>query len=256
MSRIEFTNREGLTLTGNFEKPAQGDCRATVLFAHCFTCGRNLRGPREITRALADAGFGVLRFDFTGLGESEGEFADSTFSSNLDDLEDAAEWLAGEAAAPQLLVGHSLGGTAALAVAERLDSVQAIATIGSPSSPENVLKHFDDRIEEIENHGAAEVDLAGRTFRIRRDFIEDARNHRLDERLRNLERALLLLHSPLDRTVSIDHAQKIFTQARHPKSFISLDRADHLISDPADAFYAARMIATWAAHFLEMDRER
>ncbi|WP_376690463.1 alpha/beta hydrolase family protein [Wenzhouxiangella sp. EGI_FJ10409] len=254
MSRIRFTNRDGMSLTGTLEMPPGDRYRATALFAHCFTCGRDVRAAREITRALAEAGFAVLRFDFTGLGESEGEFADTTFSSNLDDLEDAARYLSEKLEPPQLLVGHSLGGAAVLAVAERLDSVRAVATVAAPSSPTNVLKHFDDQLEEIEDNGSAEVELAGRTFRIRRDFVDDARSHDLEQRLGDLGRALLVLHSPLDKTVSIDHAQRIFAAAKHPKSFVSLDPADHLLSRAEDAAYAARVIAVWAGRFLETDR--
>ncbi|QKK02605.1 MAG: alpha/beta hydrolase [Pseudomonadota bacterium] len=235
MSRIRFANRAGVQLTGNLERPPNGEFRATALFAHCFTCGRDIRAAREISRALAEAGFALLRFDFTGLGESEGEFADTTFSSNLDDLEDAAHYLTKTLAPPQLLVGHSLGGTAVLAVAERLASVRAITTIAAPSSPTNVLKHFDHQLDEIRAAGSAEVILGGRSFRIRHDFVEDAHSHDIEQRLGNLHRALLVLHSPLDPTVSIEHAQRIFAAARHPKSFISLDRADHLLSRPADA---------------------
>lgn len=254
MSRTRFTNRDGIVLTGNLELPPGGHYQATAVFAHCFTCGRDVRAAREITRALATAGFAVLRFDFTGLGESQGDFADTTFSSNLDDLEDAAKHLAERLEAPQLLVGHSLGGTAVLAVAERLESVRAIATVAAPSTPTNVLKHFDGHLDEIRETGSAEVDLAGRTFRIRRDFVEDAQSHDLEARLAGLDRALLVLHSPLDRVVSVDHAQRIFTAARHPKSFVSLDQADHLLGRSQDARYAAGVIAAWAGRFLDIDR--
>lgn len=254
MSRIRFDNRAGETLTGDLELPPGGAYRATAVFAHCFTCGRQVLASREISRALAEAGFAVLRFDFTGLGESEGDFADTTFSSNLDDLEDAAGFLAEHHSAPQLLVGHSLGGAAALAVAQRIDSVRAVATIAAPSNATNVLKHFDEALETIAENGSAEVELAGRTFRIRHDFVEDARSHDLEERLGRLDRALLVMHSPLDRTVSVDHAQRIFAAARHPKSFVSLDRADHLLSRREDAHYAAGVIAAWAGRFLQIDQ--
>lgn len=252
MTRVRFTNREGTRLTGDLERPAAGEVRATALFAHCFTCGRDIRAAREITRALAEAGLAVLRFDFTGLGESEGDFADTSFSSNLDDLEDAALWLADEIQAPRVLVGHSLGGAAVLAVAQRLESVKAVVTLGAPSSPENVLGQFGDHgLREIEEQGSATVNLAGRPFRIRRDFIEDARNHDLGKRLAGLNRALLVMHSPLDTVVSIDHAQTLFAGARHPKSFVSLHRADHLLSRPRDATYAAGVIAAWSALYLD-----
>lgn len=254
MPRIQFDTREGVTLTGTLEMPPGGRYRATAVFAHCFTCGRDVRAAREITRALSDAGIAVLRFDFTGLGESEGDFADTTFSSNLDDLADAAAHLSETLEAPQLLVGHSLGGAAVLAVAERLDSVRAVATLAAPSSPTNVLGHFDEQLDEIEQNGSAEVELAGRAFRIRRDFIEDARTHDLAERLSRLQRAVLIMHSPVDRIVSIDHAQRIFAAAKHPKSFVSLDHADHLLTRAEDARYAARVIAAWAGRFLEIDQ--
>jgi len=252
MSKVRFTNRDGLELVGSLELPPGGDWRATALFAHCFTCTRNIKAARNITRALAEAGFAVLRFDFTGLGESEGDFADTTFSSNLDDLEDAAGWLGDRLAAPQLLLGHSLGGAAVLAAAERLDSVRSVATIGAPADAEHVLKQFGDDLDTIEREGSAQVRLAGRPFRIRRDFVEDARSHSLEERLRKLRRALLVLHSPVDRTVSIDNAQRIFANALHPKSFISLDDADHLLSEDADSRYAGNVIASWARRFLHL----
>src|SRR6056297_2276652 len=165
MSRIQFETRNGIKLIGSLELPPGGTWQATALFAHCFTCTRNIRAARDITRALAGAGFAVLRFDFTGLGESDGDFAETSFSSNLDDLEDAAGWLEEHYAAPQLLLGHSLGGSAALAVAERLDSVRAVATIGAPASPDHILKQFGTDLERIEESGSAEVDLAGRPFR-------------------------------------------------------------------------------------------
>ncbi len=252
MPRIHFANRRGQQLAGTVELPAGGEWRATALFAHCFTCGRNLKAARHITRALADAGYAVLRFDFTGLGESEGDFADTSFSSNLDDLEDAAQWLQDTLAPPQLLVGHSLGGTACLAVAERLPSVRAIATLAAPASPAHVLKQLDTDLDAIARDGESSVTLAGRDFRIRNDFVQDARAHDLAPRLRRLRRALLVLHGPRDSVVSIDQAQEIFTAALHPKSFMSLDDADHLLSERADAVYAAQVIASWAMRFLEL----
>lgn len=250
MTRITFQSRSNVNLTGRLELPPGGLWRATAVFAHCFTCSKDIRAARAITDALSRAGYAVLRFDFTGLGESEGDFTDTSFSSNLDDLEDAAEWLAEHYAAPQLLIGHSLGGAAVLAVANRLNSVRAIATLAAPSSPEHVLKQFDGDLEAIESQGSAEVELAGRTFRIRKDFIEDARSHDLSERLHSLHRALLVMHSPTDRIVSIDNAEFIYRAALHPKSFVSLDDADHLLSRREDAEYAANVIAAWASRFI------
>ncbi|MFU8876676.1 MAG: alpha/beta fold hydrolase [Wenzhouxiangellaceae bacterium] len=252
MTKIRFSNRDGIELTGNLEYPPGGAWQATALFAHCFTCTRNIKAARNITRALARAGFAVLRFDFTGLGESEGDFADTTFSSNLDDLEDAAGWMAEHLQAPQLLVGHSLGGAAVLAVAERLESVRAVATLAAPASAAHVLDQFGADLETIESEGSAEVQLAGRPFRIRKDFVEDARKHDFEDRLRKLRRALLVMHSPTDKTVSIENAQKIFAAALHPKSFVSLDDADHLLSSERDSDYAGAVIAAWARRFLEL----
>jgi uncharacterized OsmC-like protein/pimeloyl-ACP methyl ester carboxylesterase len=253
MPKMQFTNRDGRKLAGTMELPPGGAWQATALFAHCFTCTRNIRAARDITRELAAAGFAVLRFDFTGLGESEGEFSGTNFASNLDDLEDAARHLAVGYAAPQLLVGHSLGGTAAVAVAERIESVRAVVTLGSPASPEHVLKQFGDDLERIESEGSANVELAGRSFSIRRDFIEDARGHDLAARLRGLRRALLIMHSPADTIVPIDQAEKLFGPALHPKSFVSLGKADHMLSRAEDSRYAGNMIATWASRFLEID---
>lgn len=251
MSKIRFTNRTGLELVGSLELPPGGVWQATALFAHCFTCTRNIKAARNITRALAAAGFAVFRFDFTGLGESDGDFSNTNFSSNLDDLEDAAAWMAENLDAPQLLVGHSLGGAASLAAAERMESVRAVATIAAPASADHILKQFGDQIDTIETEGSAEVRLAGRPFRIRKDFVDDARSHSIDERLRNLRRALLILHSPIDKVVSIENAQKIFAAALHPKSFVSLDHADHLLSSEADSNYAGQIISSWAGKFLE-----
>jgi len=253
MSKIQFENRAGLKLTGTLELPPGGLWQATALFAHCFTCTRNIKAARNITRALSKAGFAVLRFDFTGLGESEGDFADTTFSSNLDDLEDAAAWMARHVDGPQLLLGHSLGGAAVLAVAERLDSVRAVATLAAPSGPAHILRQFGDNLDTIKEQGSAEITLAGRPFRIRQDFIDDAREHSLAERLKKLRRALLVMHAPGDTIVSITNAQEIFTQALHPKSFVSLDDADHLLSREADSRYAGNVIAAWARRFLRLE---
>jgi fermentation-respiration switch protein FrsA (DUF1100 family) len=253
MTKILFHNRAGLELVGNLELPPGGDWQAAAVFAHCFTCSRNIKAARNITRALAEAGYAVLRFDFTGLGESEGDFADTTFSSNLDDLEDAAGWVSEHYAAAQLLVGHSLGGAAVLAMVERLDSVRAVATIAAPADPEHVLKQLGNKLDDIERDGSAEVRLAGRPFRIRQDFVEDARKHSLAPRLRKLRRALLVMHSPSDKTVTIDNAERIFAAALHPKSFVSLDEADHLLAEDADSRYAGDLIAAWASRFIQTD---
>ena len=254
MSKIRFTNRAGLELVGNLELPAGGTWQATALFAHCFTCTRNIKAARNITRALSRAGFAVLRFDFTGLGESDGDFSNTNFSSNLDDLEDAAAWMGEHLDHPQLLVGHSLGGAAVLAAAERMDSVRALATLAAPASADHILEQFGNDLETIEAQGSAEIQLAGRPFRIRKDFVDDAKSHSLQDRLRKLRRALLVLHSPVDKTVGIENAQHIFAAALHPKSFVSLDHADHLLSDQVDSDYAGQIISAWASRFLELQR--
>ncbi len=251
MSRVQFTNRQGLKLTGDIAWPAGGEARAFALFAHCFTCTRSIKAAIHIAEALAGEGIAVLRFDFTGLGQSEGEFAATDFSSNVDDLEDAAAYLSAHHQAPQILIGHSLGGTAVLAVAPRIASCRAVAVIGAPADPAHVLHNFAGEVETILAEGSAEVNLGGRPFRIGRQFIADVRAQNLPARLRDLRRALLILHSPLDRIVGIDNAQQIFQHALHPKSFVSLDHADHLLSKPADSRYAGQVIASWAARYLD-----
>ena len=205
---------------------------------------------RRLARALAERGVAVLRFDFTGLGSSAGDFANTHFSSNVDDLVHAADWLRRRHAAPSLLVGHSLGGAAVLAAAARIPEAVAVATIGAPADPDHVTGLFGEQRATIEEQGEAEVRLAGRPFRIRREFLADVEGSRLEESIRTLKKALLVLHSPIDNQVGIDHATRIFTAARHPKSFVSLDDADHLLSRPADARYAADVIAAWAERFL------
>lgn len=250
--RVSFPGRDGQTLAGLLDRPATGPVRAHVLFAHCFTCNKNLKAVASLSRALTDAGLAVLRFDFTGLGESEGEFAGTSFSTNVEDLLAAADYLAAEHGPVQLLVGHSLGGAAALMAAPLIDSCRAVATIAAPSHPEHVQKHLAGGLEEIRRRGEATVDIGGRPFTVRRQFLDDLAAQPMAERLRQLRRALLVLHSPLDRIVSIEHAGEIFSQALHPKSFVSLDRADHLLGDASDASYAGTVIASWASRYLEM----
>lgn len=251
MTRVKFTNRKGLTLTGDIEWPATGQYQAFALFAHCFTCTRNIKAAVNVTRALAASGIAVMRFDFTGLGQSEGDFSESHFSANLDDLEDAANFLGKEYIAPQLLIGHSLGGTAVLAVAPRIKSCTAVASINAPAEPEHVLHHLEDALEEIKNTGSAEVKLGGRPFRVQQNFVDDVRQFELSERLNSLKRALLVLHSPVDTIVAVENAQNIFLHARHPKSFVSLDQADHLLSRDEDSHYAGQIIASWAQPYLQ-----
>lgn len=248
-SKISFTNRNGTSLSGVLHQAA-GNPRGYALFAHCFTCGKNIRAAVHIADALNARGYSVLRFDFTGLGQSGGEFADTDFSHNVGDLEDAARWLADNHEAPALLVGHSLGGTAVLAAAARLPSVRAVATVNAPAEAEHILHHLQDDIDSIEQDGEAQVKLAGRPFRIKKQFLEDVRGQTIRAQLADLRRALLVLHSPVDTTVDVQQATQIFTAARHPKSFVSLDDADHLLSREADAVYAAGVIAAWAERYL------
>lgn len=248
--RIEFPGGRGLPLAGALGLPDE-PARAFVLFAHCFTCGKDSLAAARISSALVARGFGVLRFDFTGLGGSEGDFGNTDFSSNVQDLVAAADWLRDQHRAPQLLVGHSLGGAAVLAARQHIEAVRGVVTIGAPASPDHVLHQFHGDRERIEREGSAEVELAGRRFRIGRRFIEDVAAIELGETITRLRAALLLFHAPLDATVSIEQAQRLYERARHPKSFVSLDGADHLLSTRADAEYVAEVISAWASRYLE-----
>jgi putative redox protein len=249
IERVTFPGGRGAELAARLDLPA-GPPRAFALFAHCFTCSKDIAAASRIANALTDLGFGVLRFDFTGLGMSDGEFENTNFTSNTDDLVAAADWLRAEHRAPQLLVGHSLGGSAVLAVAADIAEVRAVATIGAPASPDHVTDVFRSSLEEIAATGVARVELAGRPFTIRQQFIDDLRAHVVTDRVRTMKRALLVLHSPVDNTVSVDHAAEIFQAARHPKSFVSLDGADHLLTDRSDAHFAADMIGAFAARYI------
>jgi len=250
IDRITFAGSQGDDLAARLDLPA-GPPKAYALFAHCFTCGKDLRAAGRLATALTDAGFGVLRFDFTGLGFSDGEFENTNFTSNTDDLIAAADWLREHASAPQLLVGHSLGGAAVLAVAHRIAEVRAVATIGAPADTEHVTDLFRGSIEAIESAGEACVTLAGREFTIRRQLVDDLRDHVVLERVATMKKPLLVLHSPIDNTVGVENAGLIFDAARHPKSFISLDGADHLLSDDVDARFAAASIAAFANRYVD-----
>jgi putative redox protein len=247
--RITFAGSLGDELAARLDLPA-GPVRAYALFAHCFTCSKDIIAARHIAGKLAALGIAVLRFDFTGLGSSQGEFANTTFSSNIEDLVRAADHLRARFAAPALLIGHSLGGAAVLAAAHRVPEATAVVTIAAPSDVAHVLHHFNAKLADIERDGVADVTLAGRSFTIRKDFVEDAKGQALKDRIANLRKALLVMHAPTDQTVGIENATAIFTAARHPKSFVSLDRADHLLSNPRDAAYAAEVIAAWASRYL------
>ncbi|HYZ31109.1 MAG TPA: bifunctional alpha/beta hydrolase/OsmC family protein [Crenalkalicoccus sp.] len=247
--RFDFPGGGGERLAARLDLP-DGTPRAYALFAHCFTCGKDVNAAARLSAALAAEGIATLRFDFTGLGGSEGEFANTGFASNLADLLAAAAHLRGTGRAPALLIGHSLGGAAVLAVAAEIPEARAVATIGAPFEVAHVLRHFAARVPEVEAQGEAVVDLAGRPFRIRRSFVEEARAADLAPRIAALSRALLVMHAPQDSVVGIENARAIFEAARHPKSFVALDGADHLLSRPADAAYAARVLAAWASRYL------
>ena len=248
--RFQFTGEGGHQLAAALDKP-DGAIIAYALFAHCFTCGKDVLAAARIATALAGKGIGVLRFDFTGLGSSEGDFANSTFSSNVADLVRAADHLRETHEAPAILIGHSLGGAAILAAAGQIPDAKAIITIAAPSDPAHVTHFFKDRIEDIRKHGEVEVQLAGRPFHIRREFLDDIAEQELMKDITGLHKALLVMQSPVDDTVGIDNATKIFVAARHPKSFVSLDHADHLLTKPADALYAADVIAAWASRYID-----
>ena len=248
--KVTFPNGRGHELSGRLELPTDRAPHAYALFAHCFTCGKDLTGAVELTRALTLDGYGVLRFDFTGLGESDGEFEETTFSSTASDIVAAAAFLEQTHQAPQLLIGHSLGGTAVIRAAGRVPSAKAVVTIGAPFDAEHVTRLFGSQLDTIESAGEARVSIAGRAFVLGRDFLHDVRTSRIAECLQSLDKALLVMHAPGDQVVSIHNAAMIYTAARHPKSFISLDDADHLLSHERDAQYAARTVSAWASRFL------
>lgn len=251
--RIRFPGADGSQLSARTTTPTDAPPLAWALFAHCFTCSKDLRSVVNIGRALARERIAVLRFDFTGLGESEGDFADTTFSSNVEDLIAAAGFMARELEPPAILIGHSLGGAAALQAAIRLDVVRAVATIGAPFSPAHVTHLFADSLDRIRDAGEAEVVLAGRRFTLRRDFVEDLEATKMAATITGLRKPLLIMHSPADRTVGIENAARIYEAARHPKSFISLDDADHLLLDERDSRYVGAVLAAWATRYVERD---
>lgn len=246
---VSFPNADGHSLSGVLDMP-DGNPHAYALFAHCFTCSKNLKAATNIARALTDAGIAVLRFDFTGLGHSEGAFEDTSFSSNLTDLLSAADWLETHHRAPDVLFGHSLGGTAVLQVAAQIPSAVAVATIGSPSEPEHVTHMLKGAEDALREDGVAEVQLGGRPFRIRQAFVDDLARHDLPTAIATLRKAVLVMHAPLDEIVDIDNASALFIAAKHPKSFVSLDKADHLLSRNEDSRYAGEVLAAWATRYL------
>jgi putative redox protein len=248
--KISFENASGDKLAALLDLPADREPDAYALFAHCFTCSKDYKGVVWISRALAAEGIAVLRFDFTGLGESEGDFAATTFSSNVADLVAAAEFMGRELEAPKILIGHSLGGAAVIHAAAQISSAVAVATLAAPSSTDHLVGVIRSNAADIESTGEAEVEIGGRSFRIRKEFLDDLSVVNMRDAVSGLGRALMVCHSPVDRTVGIDHANELFMAAEHPKCFVSLDSADHLCSNPDDARYAGAMIATWARRYI------
>jgi putative redox protein len=251
--KVRFTNQRGEQLAARLDRPTEERPDAYALFAHCFTCSKDLKAVGAISRALNRQNIAVLRFDFTGLGESEGDFSDTNFSSNIGDLVAAADFLEEHYEAPRILVGHSLGGAAVLQAAHRIPSAEAVSTIAAPYDPEHVTRLMDDALEDIKSSGEAHVTLAGRSFTIRKQFLEDLAATKMEETIRTLDRALLIFHSPVDRTVGVENAARIFEAARHPKSFVSLDDADHLLGTTADAEYVGVVLGAWARKYVDLD---
>ncbi len=255
--RLHFTNASGKKLAARLDMPVDEKPAAYAIFAHCFTCTKNFNAVVNIDRALAREGIAVLRFDFTGLGESEGDFAETSFSTNVADLVAAAQFLEAEYEAPGLLIGHSLGGAAVLQAASMIPSCKAVATIAAPYDLSHLARHLSDSIDTLKNEDRkeAEIVLAGRKFRIKRQFIEDLERTRMEVTIHNLQKALIIFHSPVDTIVDIENAAHIFRAARHPKSFVSLDHADHLLSKRGDSLYVGSVLAAWSRKYIDVARE-
>lgn len=256
LQKITFQNKEGETLVGRLEMPADRHPHNYAIFAHCFTCNKNLLAVKNISRALTSSGFAVLRFDFTGLGESEGDFEDTNFSSNVTDLVAAAHFLEQSYEAPTLLVGHSLGGAAVIFAAEKIASIRAVATIGAPSNPIHVKHLFKSTIPEIEASGKAVVNLSGRDFTIKKQFLDDLDTNSLMTVVKELRKPILILHSPQDDKVGIKNAEEIYVVAHHPKSFVSLDGADHLLTRKEDSQYVGALIAEWSKRYVSLTQNK
>ncbi len=248
--RITFPGSTGATLAARLDRPGNGRPRAFALFAHCFSCSKDIFAAARISQALGDHGIAVLRFDSTGLGHSDGDFANTNFSSNVEDLLAAVDYMRAHQEAPALLIGHSLGGAAVLMAAAQVPEARAVVTLAAPADTEHVVNNFIEHLPEIEARGEAQVQLGGRPFTIKQQFVEDLQGQKVVEAAKELKRAYLVMHAPLDQTVGIDNATRLFVAARHPKSFVSLDNADHLITRRADAHYAAEVIAAWASRYL------
>lgn len=253
--RVEFPNEKGQKLSAYLDTPADERPRFYAVYAHCFTCSKNVLASKYISKTLARQGIAVLRFDFTGLGESEGDFSDTNFNTMLADIRSAANFLKENYAAPKLLVGHSLGGTAAIYAAPSIESVEMVSTVGSPSCPRHVVHMFSDKLEQIEMRGEATVSLSGREFKIKRHFIDALSVQNEYEAIHNLHKPILIFHSPIDNQVSIENAARIYSHALHPKNFISLDDANHLVTDKDDARYIGQMISSWSKRYIKKAAE-
>lgn len=249
---ISFKNSAGHQLAAVIEQPVI-PVKCYALFAHCFSCGKDILIASRIARSLVARGVAVLRFDFTGIGDSEGEFESSNFTSNIDDIISATNHLREHYSAPQILIGHSLGGTAMLNAAEQVSEAKAVVSIAAPFTADHILSHFQDKVEELEQKEKVDIELAGKILTINREFVSDLKAHSNEDRISQLRKALLILHSPFDEIVPIEEATKIFVNAKHPKSFVSLDKADHLITDKEDAEYVANTIVAWASRYIEED---
>ena len=250
--RVTFTGSQGDTLAARLDRP-EGQVQAIALFAHCFTCSKDVFAAARVSQGLTEAGFAVLRFDFTGLGQSGGDFANTNFSSNVADLVAAADYLRGTMGAPQILIGHSLGGAAVIKAALAVPEVKAVATIGAPAEASHVKENFRADISHIEQNGQALVELGGRQFAIKKQFLDDLDSHSIRSAAADLRKPLLVMHAPRDQTVGIENAGELFVAARHPKSFVSLDTADHLLTDRGDAAYVANVLSAWASRYIDFD---
>jgi uncharacterized OsmC-like protein/pimeloyl-ACP methyl ester carboxylesterase len=250
-TKLEITNKKGLKLQGYLEFPANQKPNNFAIFAHCFSCNSNFKATKNISRSLTNHGFGVLRFDFTGLGKSEGEFADSHFSANVEDLIDVHNYLETHYKAPSLLIGHSLGGAAVIVAASKLENIKAVATIGAPATVGHVTHLFSHEPEDISEKGAIEVNIGGRPFKINEDFVADFSKTDLPKIIKELRKPILVMHAPFDKIVGIENAHEIYHNAHHPKSFVSLDDADHLLTKASDSIYVGNMIGTWAERYFE-----
>jgi uncharacterized OsmC-like protein/alpha/beta superfamily hydrolase len=252
IQKVTFLNQDGQELVGRLELPLNQNPHNFAIFAHCFTCNKNLSAVKNISRELTSNGFGVLRFDFTGLGQSEGDFENTNFSGNVDDLICAANFLAENYVPPTVIIGHSLGGTAAIFAASEINSIKAVATIGAPSNPKHVQHLLHSSLDEIKANGKAVVDLGGREFTIKKQFLDDIESKSLPKIAKNLGKALLIIHSPQDTTVEIKNAEEIYMAAKHPKSFVSIDGADHLLIKKEDSLYVGNLIANWTKRYINI----